>query len=182
MLDAVVLWNPSILLLVGQKIIRFIKLSLEFSLKALFRRKSFRSESNQFIFNMFWLKLFWLQLLFLLEIYQLFFLFSKQIIRCRNLVLEFALKLICIIWIFRGKSKNFILDGSCWKLSQLIMVLLLELLSLYHELYQLLFLFIKTFLICINISLEFISKWFAEYGCPALKLIGDKRPVEYWAG
>ena len=56
------------------------------------------------------------------ELYQFFFLFLNTLFRFRNVSLGFALKVIFRWWLFRGESKKFILDGSWWKLSQLIMV------------------------------------------------------------
>ena len=90
-------------------------------------------------------------MLFFLELHQFFFMFFKTLIRWRNLVLEFSLKVIWIGWMFRGNGKHLILNGSLWKLYQFIVVLLLEL-------NQFFFLFFKTLIIWINISLGFSLK------------------------
>ena len=90
-------------------------------------------------------------MVFILEIHQLFFLFFKTLIRGINFGLELSLKLICIRWMLRVDDKHQILNGSWWKLSQFIMMFLLEL-------YQFFFLFFKTLIIWINLSLLFSLK------------------------
>ena len=87
--------------------------------------------------------------------FQVFFkwsqLFFWVFLRWRNIRLEFSLKVICRRCMFRGESEKFILNKYWWKLSQFIMVLFLEL-------YQFFFLFLKTFIRWINISLGFSIK------------------------
>ena len=94
---------------------------------------------------------FWIHILLSLELYQLLFWLFKSLIRWRNLVLELSLKVIFRIWMFRVYDKHFIFYGYWWKLSQLIMVFLLEL-------YQLLFLFFKPLIRWRNLVLEISLK------------------------
>ena len=82
---------------------------------------------------------------------QFFVWLLETLIRWRNIVLTFSLKVIFRRRIFRVDGKHFILNGSRWKLSQWIMVLFLEL-------YQLFFLFFKTLIIWRNLVLEFSLK------------------------
>ena len=63
---------------------RFIKLGLEFGLKAIFRRWSFISESKYFILNVFWWESFWLHLLFTHELYQSMVWLFEHLIRWRK--------------------------------------------------------------------------------------------------
>ena len=74
-------------------LIKFIKIGMEFNLKSVFRRWSFRSESDHLIFNMFQRELVWINLLFSLELYQLFFWLFKAVIRWRNIFYNFISKL-----------------------------------------------------------------------------------------
>ena len=107
----------------------------------------FRGESKNFILNDHRLKISQTIMVFFLELYQLFFLFLKTLIIWINLSLEFSLKVICRIWMFRVDGKHFILNGSWWRISQCIMVLFLEL-------YKLLFLCFKTLTIWRTLRLE----------------------------
>ena len=68
-----------------------------------------------------------------------------------KLGLELSLKVNFRIWIFRGNSKHFILNGSRRILSQFIMMFFLKL-------YQFFFLFFKTLIRWRNIGLEFSLK------------------------
>ena len=121
---------------------------LEFSLKVIFRRWMFRVYGQHFILDGSWWKLSQFIMVFFLGIYQFFFLFLKTLIRWRNLVLEFSLKVIFRIWMFRVDGKHFILNEFWWKLSQFIMVFFLEL-------YQFFFLFFKTLIRWRKFNLEF---------------------------
>ena len=73
-------------------LIWFIKLGLEFGLKAIFRRWIFRSESKHLIFNVFQWELVCLDLLFLLELYKFLYWLFKILIRWWKLGLDFGLK------------------------------------------------------------------------------------------
>ena len=68
-----------------------------------------------------------------------------------NLSLKHSIKVICIIWMFRGESRHFILNEYWWKLSQFIMVFFLKI-------YQLFFLFFITFIRWRNLSLNLSLK------------------------
>ena len=92
------------------------------------------------------------------ELGQLLFWLFKYLIRWRNIVLEFSLKVIFRRWMFRVDGNHFILNRSWLKLSQSIMVFFLET-------YQLFFLFFRTLIRWRNMSLDFFSKWSSEYGC-----------------
>ena len=72
----------------------------------------FQKWEQEIHLNIFFWELVWFQLLFSPELYQLSFLFFKYLIIWRNLVLEFSLKVICRIWMFRGESNHLILNGS----------------------------------------------------------------------
>ena len=131
---------------------------MEFSLKVIFRIWMFRVDGMHLILYGYWWKLsqfimvLFLELLSLChEIYQFFFLFFKDFLIWRNLVLEFALKVICRIWMLRDEINELILNSSRWKPSQFIMVFVLEF-------YQLFVLFFKTLIIRKNFSSEFPLK------------------------
>ena len=102
-------------------------------------------------------------MVFFLEIYQLFFLFFKTLIKWRKLSLEFSLEVICGRWIFKGESKHFILNGPWWKLSRFIMVFFLEL-------YLFFFLFFKLWSDREILAWNYLSKWSAEDGCSAVRV------------
>ena len=97
-------------LLLFKFLIRFIKLGLEFCLKVIFRWWSFISKSKQLVLNVLWWELFWFHLLFYLDLYQFLFWLFKTLMRWRNLVLGFFLKVIFRRWIFRVDSKQFIFN------------------------------------------------------------------------
>ena len=123
----------------------------------------FRSESKHLIFNVLWWECFCSIYFSLLKSinYSYFF---KTLIRWKNIGFEFSLKGIFRRWIFRGDSKHFILNVFWW-----YHVLFHVFFSL--ELYQLFFLFLKTFIRCGNIRLEFLSKWSSEDWCSELIVI-----------
>ena len=135
--------------------IRWRNLSLEFSLKVVFRRWMFRGESKHSILNGSWWKLSLFIMVVFLELYLLFFLFFETLIRWRNLSLKFSLKVICRRLMWRGDSNHFISNGSWWKFSQFIMVFFLGL-------YQFFFLFFKTLIrwrnLCLGFSLKVICR------------------------
>ena len=82
----------------------------------------------------------------------------------RNLRLEFSLKLIFRIWMFRGDSKHLILKRSIWKFSQFTMVFLLKR-------YQLFFFFSKTWSDGEILALNFLSKKSSEYVCSEVIIV-----------
>ena len=128
--------------------VRWRNFSLGFSLKVIFRRWMFRVNGKNLILYGPWWKLSLFVMVFRLELYQFFFLFFNTLIRWRNFSLEISLKVIFRRWVFRVDGKHFILNGSRWKLSQLIM-------HLFLELYQLFLLFFKTLVRWRNHNLEF---------------------------
>ena len=146
-------WNLSNIIHFFKTLIRWINISLEFYLKVICRIWMFRVDGNHFILNGSWWKLSQLIMVFFLEIYQFLFIFFKTLIRWINISLEFYLKVICIIWMFRVYGNNFILNGSWWKPSQLIMVFFLKT-------YQVLSMFFKILIRWISIRFEFALKVF----------------------
>ena len=96
-------------------LIIFIKLGLEFGLKEIFIRWSFRSDINHFILNVFWWELVRLYLLSSLELYQFFFWLFENLIRWINIGFVFALKMIFRRWMFRCDGKHFILNVLWWE-------------------------------------------------------------------
>ena len=131
--------------------IRFIKIGLEFGIKVFFRRWSFKSESKHFVFNVFWLELVWLHLLFYLELYQFLFSLCKALIRWRNTVLGFSLKMIFRRCMFIVDNKHFIFNMFWWEHVWFHLLF-------YFEIYQLFFWLFKTLIISINLGLEFTIK------------------------
>ena len=85
-----------------QTLIIFIQLGLEFGHQLIFRRCSFRGDSNHFTSNVLWLESFWC---FFEVFYQLLQLFC-----CGN-------NWSCSRWIFWGEINMFISNGFWWKLS-----------------------------------------------------------------
>ena len=83
-------------------------------------------------------------MLFLYEIHQCFFWYKSWLG-------IFSQSDLQNIYSFRGDSKHFILNGSWWKFSQLIVVIPLEL-------YQFFFLFFKTLIRWISLGLGFYLK------------------------
>ena len=94
---------------------RWRNISLEFTLKVIFRIWMFIIDGKHFILDGSLWKLSRFIMVFFLEIHQLFFLLFKTLIRWWNLVLEFAFKVIFRIRRFRIDGKHFILDGYWWK-------------------------------------------------------------------
>ena len=130
--------------------IRFTKLGLEFYLKAIIRRWSFVSESKHSILIVLWWELFWFHLLFSLEIYQLFFWLSRNLIIWRNPGLEFPFKFIFRIWMFICESKHLIFSVLWWKHVWPLLFCL--------KIYQLFLLFLKTLIRWITLGLGFSLK------------------------
>ena len=140
-----------------ENLIIFIKLGLYFSLKVIFRTWMFRGDSKNFILNMFWQEQILSHVFFPLELYQLLFLFFKNLIIWRKLGLKFSLRLIFIIWMFIGDNKKFILNVLWWE-----HVLFHVLFTL--ELYHLFFLFFKTLIRWRNLGLGFSLKVISRRG------------------
>ena len=127
-------------------LIKFIELGLEFGLKLIFIKWSFRSYSKRFIFNVSWWEHVWFHLLYFLDLYQFFLWLFKFLIRWRNIFLGFSLKVIFRIWMFRVEIKNFVFSVVWWKHVWLHFFFL--------EIYQFFFLFFKALIRWRKLGLE----------------------------
>ena len=108
-------WNLSIIILFFKSLIRWINLSLEFSLKVIRGILIFIGESKHLILNGSQLKISQFIMVFLLELYQFFFLVFKTLIRWRKLSLEFSIKVIFRRWMFGGDSRHLIFNVLWWE-------------------------------------------------------------------
>ena len=83
---------------------------MNYGIKVIFRRCRFRGYSKHFVFNVFLWEYVWFYVLFSIEVYKFLFLIFNIFIRWRNIGIESGIKVIFKRWIFRGKSKYFILN------------------------------------------------------------------------